>query len=59
MPFPSPDLSLGDPDYLITEEGMPGESGSAAARHQSKFYFLCLTDRRCCPPEENLLLLFL
>lgn len=32
MPFPAPE----GPDYLITEEGMPGESGSAAARHQSK-----------------------
>lgn len=35
MPFPDPDLSLGSPDYLITEEGLPGEGGSAAARHQS------------------------
>ncbi|KFM62503.1 Polycystic kidney disease protein 1-like 1, partial [Stegodyphus mimosarum] len=35
LPLQPPGLSLGSPDYLITEEGQPGESGSAAARDQS------------------------
>ncbi|XP_054717513.1 LOW QUALITY PROTEIN: uncharacterized protein LOC129226909 [Uloborus diversus] len=37
LPNPVPDLL--NPDYLITEEGLPGEGGSAAARHQSSHRF--------------------